>query len=95
MSWTYVLTNASHLWWNTRLRRTSNSANVTHLLFDLKGTYTGTTANRADDFYTNVAAGTFAMGVQGVGMRDSNSTYIYTVGTSDGGSYTESSSITI
>jgi hypothetical protein len=95
MSWTYVLTNASHLWWNTRLRRTSNNAAATHILFELKGTYTGTVANRADDFYTNVAAGTFAMGVQGVGMRDSNSTFIYTIGSSDGGAYRESSNITI
>jgi hypothetical protein len=95
MSWTYVLTNTSHLWWNTRLRRTSNNNQALHQLFDEKGTYTGSTAGRADDFYTNVSAGTFAMGVQGVGMRNTNFTNIYTVGTSDGGSYKESSSITI
>lgn len=86
MSWDATVTSVTVSWWNTRLRRTSNNANVKHTLFS---------AGARSDSYTNVVSGTFAMGVQGVGTRDSNASTIYTIGSSDEGAYQEASNITI
>jgi hypothetical protein len=86
MTWTSTRTSVTFLWWNTRLQRTTSTANVKHTLFD---------ETPRSDVYTDVTNGTFRMGVQGRGSRVSNGNAIYTIGTSDEAAYTESSNITI
>ena len=86
MSWTYTKTNVTFSWWNTRLRRPSTGATVIHNLYS----ETPTT-----DSYTQVLNGSVRLGVQGRGVRNTNSTVIYTVGTSDEGAFTESAAVTV
>ena len=94
MNWTYTITNVSFSWWNTRLRRPSTGATVIHTLYTINGT-SATSPLTANDFYTDVLNGSVRLGVQGRGVRNTNSTVIYTVGTSDEGAYTESASVTV
>lgn len=86
MSWTYTMTNVSFAWWNTRLRNTGNGNTAKHTLFSETPT---------SDSYTSVNTGTFVLGVQGRGYYGPNATAIYTIGTTDEGSYRESSSISV
>jgi len=93
MSWSYTITNVTFSWWNTRLRRPSTGATAIHTLYSIGGVSgTGTSAN---DSYTQVLNGTVRMGVQGRGVRNTNSTVIYTIGTSDEGSFAESANVTV
>jgi hypothetical protein len=61
-------------WHNVRIRNTSNNATATQTIFGFS-TQTAT--------FTSVVRGSFKFGVQSVGTRQSNGTYIYSTGTGD------------
>ncbi len=82
MSWSYTETSGnSFVYVETRLRRTSNNNQVTHLFFTKK----------TSDSYTNVAAGTFRMGVQAC-TQYPDGTIVYRPSSTG---YIESASITV
>jgi hypothetical protein len=82
MSWSYSETAGnSFSYVETRLRRTSNNANVTHLFFTKK----------TSDSYTNVSAGTFRMGVQAASVTPAGDV-IYSPSSTG---YTESANVVV
>lgn len=75
-------TDTSFYWWNTRVRNTSSGATATHTLFS---------ETPRSDVYTSLTGTSYRFGIQGVIYDNAFSTYRYSIGTSDAGSYAENS----
>jgi len=75
-------TDTTFYWWNTRVRNTSSGATATHTLFS---------ETPRSDSYTSLTGTSYRFGIQGVIYDNSFSTYRYSIGTSDAGSYAENS----
>jgi hypothetical protein len=74
-SWTTTKSSSVDFnWHNVRIRNTSNNATATQTIFSFSTQSTT---------FTNVVKGSFKFGVQSVGTRQSNGTYIYSTGTGD------------
>ena len=82
-TWTSTRSGGTFQWWNTRIRNTVSGATATHSLF---------VETPKSDVYTSLTGTSYRFGVQGVSYDSNYSVYVYTVGTSDMGAYTENSS---
>lgn len=82
-TWTSTRSGGSFQWWNTRVRNTATSATATHSLF---------VETPKSDAFTSLSGTSYRFGVQGVSYDSNYAVYVYTVGSSDMGAYTENGS---